>query len=84
MKGIGKNFLPPLGKALRAVVGYNDTSFFQLLIQKYSLVNIQDQSDTIQKPFKHPQTNSNHPSIQFVRSIQYDYLLLNQISSGVF
>ena len=71
MKGIGKNFLPPLGKALRAVVGYNDTIiFFQLLIHKYSLVNIQDQSDTIQKPFKHPQTKSNHLGIQFVRGIQ--------------
>ena len=50
----GKNLLPLLGRAIKTVVEYNDIFCLQLLFHKYSLVNIQDQSDTIQKPFKHP------------------------------
>ena len=64
VKGSGRNFLSLLGKP---VVKYNDVIFFmcfQLLFHKYSLGNIQNQSDSVLKPFRHPQTQYNHLSIQ--------------------
>ena len=63
-KGSGRNFLSLLWKV---VVEYNYVTFFmrfQLLFHKYSLGNIVNQSDSAMKPFRHPQTQSNHLSIQ--------------------